>query len=294
MLNNITIDASINNMAKNEDNTLAIKEERALAYEHFEYCDMDDLVIMDRGYCGFEMFARVENKTNILCRIRRGVFNQANFLFDPNSQVKDVILEIPANSINKKKMKKLGLSTKLKIRFVQVILDNGEVELLATNILSSNSLQTSDFKELYFLRWGIETYYDVIKNRLSLENFTGLTALAVKQDFYATIFLTNYEAMLVYDTNLELQDKSKENKYVQQVNKAVSFNAIKHKAFDIFYGNKDKTIQMKELEELFLTNTVSIRPNRKTKPRLQLKVDTAKVHRNTIYFMKRKKKSVGN
>ena len=100
--------------------------------------------------------------------------------------------------------------------------------------------------------------------------------------------------MLVYDTNLELQDKSKENKYVQQVNKAVSFNAIKHKAFDIFYGNKDKTIQMKELEELFLTNTVSIRPNRKTKPRLQLKVDTAKVHRNTIYFMKRKKKSVGN
>ena len=240
VLNNITIDASINNMAKNEDNTLAIKEERALAYEHFEYCDMDDLVIMDRGYCGFEMFARVENKTNILCRIRRGVFNQANFLFDPNSQVKDVILEIPANSINKKKMKKLGLSTKLKIRFVQVILDNGEVELLATNILSSNSLQTSDFKELYFLRWGIETYYDVIKNRLSLENFTGLTALAVKQDFYATIFLTNYEAMLVYDTNLELQDKSKENKYVQQVNKAVSFNAIKHKAFDIFYEKKEK------------------------------------------------------
>ena len=137
-------------------------------------------------------------------------------------------------------MKKLGLSTKLKIRFVQVILDNGEVELLATNILSSNSLQTSDFKELYFLRWGIETYYDVIKNRLSLENFTGLTALAVKQDFYATIFLTNYEAMLVYDTNLELQDKSKENKYVQQVNKAVSFNAIKHKAFDIFYEKKEK------------------------------------------------------
>ncbi len=40
-----------------------------------------------------------------------------------------------------------------------------------------------------------------------LENFTGITALAVKQDFHATIFLTNYEALLVYDTNLELQEK---------------------------------------------------------------------------------------
>ena len=61
----------------------------------------------------------------------------------------------------------------MKIRFIQVILDNGTVEVLATNILSKERLKTSDFKELYALRWGIEPYFDLIKNRLGLENFTG-------------------------------------------------------------------------------------------------------------------------
>jgi len=84
----------------------------------------------------------------------------------------------------------------MKLRFIQVILDNGEVEVLVTNVLDNNILQTSDFKELYSLRWGIETYFDLIKNRLGLENFTGQSALAVKQDFFATIFLTNYESAM--------------------------------------------------------------------------------------------------
>jgi len=159
---------------------------------------------------------------------------------------------------------------------------------------ASNLLQTSDFMELYAMRWGIETYFDILKNRLSLENFTGLTALAVKQDFYATVFLTNYEAILVYDTNLELQEKASDNKYAQQVNKAQSFNAIKHKAFDIFYSNKSLTKQMKELEKLFAINPVPIRPDRKTKTRLDKDAQKSTIATNTINHIKRKKKNVGN
>ncbi len=53
------------------------------------------------------------------------------------------------------------------------------------------------------------------------------------------------EAIFVYDTNLELQEKASDNKYAQQVNKAQSFNAIKHKAFDIFHSNKSLIKQMK-------------------------------------------------
>ncbi len=37
----------------------------------------------------------------------------------------------------------------MKIRFVQVILDNGTEEVLATNVLDNERLRTSDFKELY-------------------------------------------------------------------------------------------------------------------------------------------------
>ena len=59
---------------------------------------------------------------------------------------------------------------------------NGEIEVLATSVLNKNILKTENFKELYFQRWKIETYYEIIKNRLSLENFTGISSLAIKKE----------------------------------------------------------------------------------------------------------------
>ena len=294
VLNNIAIDASITNKNRSEENDLAAYDERTLAMEHLEYCTIDDLVIMDRGYPSYELFAKVYNKTNILCRIRKNSFNKAKFLFDPHSEKKDVILEINAPKQLKDKLRLKNIPTKMKIRFVQVILDNGTVEVLATNVLDNRTLKTSDFKALYALRWGIETYYDLIKNRLYLENFTGLTALAVKQDFFATIFLTNYESAMTYDVNEELKEKSSGNQYVQKVNKAVSFNVIKHKVFDLFYSDEPLDEMLEHMEKLFLTNTIVIRPNRKSKPRLNKDAQKSTIATNSINHLKRKKKNVGN
>ena len=182
----------------------------------------------------------------------------------------------------------------MKIRFVQVILDNGTVEVLATNVLDNERLKISQFKELYALRWGIETYFDLIKNRLSLENFTGQTALAVKQDFFATIFLTNYEAILTYDINEDLKESTKDNKYIQKVNKAVSLNLIKHKVFDLLYLDEPIEEMLEQMEKLFLTNTIVIRPNRKSKPRLDKDTHKSTIATNSINHLKRKKKNVGN
>jgi len=294
VLNNMAIDASIRNKVKQDGSTLKAYDERTLAIEHMSYCTKEDLVIFDRGYPSYELFAKYAQKTNFLCRLKSTSFSRAKSLFAPHCEYKDIILEINAPKKLRDTLRKDDLPVKMKIRFVQVILENGTVEVLATNILSDEVLQISDFMELYARRWGIETYYDVLKNRLSLENFTGLTALAIKQDFYATVFLANYEAMLVYDTNLELQEKAEDNKYAQQVNKAQSFNAIKHKAFDIFYSNKSLSKQMKQLEKLFSINPVPIRPERKTPPRLDKEKQKSTIATNAINFLKRKKKSVGN
>ncbi len=294
VMNNMALDAMIRNKVNKEENTLVAYDERTLAIEHLPYCNKEDLVIFDRGYPSYELFANYTETTNFLCRIKRTSFIKAKSLFAPHCEHKDIVLEINAPKKIKDALRKANLPTKMKVRFVQVTLDNGAIEVLATNILDDKVLQTSDFMELYARRWGIETYYDVLKNRLSLENFTGLTALAVKQDFYATIFLANYEAMLVYDTNLELQEKANDNKYAQQVNKAQSFNAIKHKAFDIFFSNKSLPKQMKQLEELFAINPVLIRSQRPTPPRLDKEKQKSTLATNAINFLKRKKKNVGN
>jgi hypothetical protein len=294
VMNNLAIDSSINNKKNSDDNDLVAYDERTLALQHLAYCNRDDLVVFDRGYPSYELFVKYNQKSNFLVRLKRTSFVKAKFLFTSHCEKKDVIMEITAPKNIKEKLKKQNLPIKMKIRFVQVILPNGTVEVLATNVLDSNVLQTSDFMELYAMRWGIETYFDILKNRLSLENFTGLTALAVKQDFYATIFLTNYEAILVYDTNLELQEKATDNRYAQQVNKAQSFNAIKHKAFDIFYSNKSLSKQMEELEKLFAINPVLIRPNRIAPQRLDKEKQKSTIATNTINHIKRKKKNVGN
>ena len=71
----------------------------------------------------------------------------------------------------------------------------GEIEVLMTSLLDSN-IDKEEFKKLYGLRWEIETFFGVLKGRLSLENFTGLTIEAIKQDFWSTIFISNYETIL--------------------------------------------------------------------------------------------------
>jgi len=294
VLNNIAIDSSITNKNKSEDNDLVAYDERMLALQHLYDCTLNDLTIMDRGYPSFELFAAVYNNTNILCRLRKNIFSKAKFLFDAYSEKKDVILEINAPKYLKDELRENDIPVKMKIRFVQVILDNGTVEVLCTNVLNTQRLKTSDFKELYALRWGIETYFDLIKNRLSLENFTGQTALAVKQDFFATIFLTNYESMMTYDMNEELKEKTKDNKYIQKVNKAVSFNVIKHKVFDLLYLDNPIDMMLEQMEKLFLTNTIVIRPNRKSKPRLDKDIHKSTIATNSINHLKRKKKNVGN
>lgn len=283
VLNNFIIDSSINDKSNGE---------RALALEHIAHTNKNDLIIFDRGYPSYELFANMNSNTNFLARLRSNSFKQANELFDINCASKDIVLEIkaPKNIHNTLANGQFPLS--MNIRFVQVVLANGEVEVLATNILDDTILQTTDFKELYAKRWGVETFYHIIKNRLSLENFTGNSALSIKQDFFATIFLSNYESFMTYDANNMLKEKSISNKHSQKVNKSVSFNTIKQKSFALFYSDMDIDLLLENMQKLFITNTVLIRQARPNKKRLDKERDKNTILTNSNNYLKRKKKTV--
>ncbi len=49
--------------------------------------------------------------------------------------------------------------------------------------------------QLYGVRWGVETFFSRIKGRLCLENFTGKTVESVRQDFWSTVFISNFETL---------------------------------------------------------------------------------------------------
>ena len=96
-----------------------------------------------------------------------------------------------------------------KIRLVKVILDNGEIEVLATSLLDEEKYPTHIFKELYCKRWGIETNYSRPKNHIEISNFTGYSTQSILQDFYANAFIANIQRILIRDAQYALKRAQK-------------------------------------------------------------------------------------
>ena len=74
------------------------------------------------------------------------------------------------------------------------------------NVVTMYSI-TLPFKELYFLRWGVEGFYNLLKGRLNLENFTGKSLESVHQDFWSTIFITHAETIFTHEAQKKLDDR---------------------------------------------------------------------------------------
>jgi hypothetical protein len=171
-----------------------------------------------------------------------------------------VSLKGPASQL--KQIKQLNLPQEITVRLVRTWLDSGEMEILIASLLDEVRHPTADFGHLYFLRWGSETFYDLLKTRLQLENFTGKTVEAVKQDFYATIYISGLETLLTGQAQSILQAKSVDNKYPHQVNRAVSFNALKNHIIELLYTEPDENLLLDKLTQLFLIKPTAVRKNR--------------------------------
>ena len=171
------------------------------------------LIILDRGYPGFDI-AYEFKKRNIDFVIRLSSnFNKEVEAFINNSEV----------------------DTTITVRLVKVILDNGDVEILMTSLTDNVEYPVSIFKELYFMRWGIETLYDKVKNKLKVEEFTGYSDISILQDFYCTLFLSNIQSLLVSEANEELiKQNINDKKYEYKVNTNLSIGFIKERIVELF------------------------------------------------------------
>ena len=249
----------------------------------------NDILIYDRGYCSYKFIAiLLQQKKHFVIRCKRSFFKAVTAFF--NGEQADKVFNIPVPAAQNKVIKYLGLPLTITVRFVAVPLPTGEIEVLMTSLLDSN-INKEEFKKLYGFRWEVETFFGVLKSRLSLENFTGLTVEAIKQDFWSTIFISNYETILTFNINKKMKDEKassahKQLKEASKVNKAVTFNIIKHQAIDILLNPKQDTeSKIQELTILFKIATIPIRKNR-TPPRKKTS------YARSYNFQLRKKKHV--
>lgn len=156
-----------------------------------------------------------------------------------------------------------GLPEQIPVRLVRLVWADGTIEVLVTHLLDEQRYPTTGFGPLYNLRWGVETFYARLKTRLTLQNFSGYTVEAVKQDFFAAVFLTGLSTFLAAEAQLQLGQRTSHSQHTYQVNHAVSFNASKNHAFELLDDdNLDLDTLCQPLPRLFLTNPTCSRPQR--------------------------------
>ena len=233
-----------------------------LALEHLEKQKGKDLFIYDRGYGAmWLMYKHIVDKRDFLIRMRKSSTNEVRDFFKSNK--KDKIIEV--NSLgydSKQKLESLGIKFRaFKIRLVKVVLDNGEVEVLATSLLDKSKYLIEEFKDLYWKRWGVETNYNYAKGNLQIEDFTGLSSVSVKQDFFASMFILNLQTLILLDAEDELKEKKMNTKYEYKVNRRLSLGFMKDKAIRIIMDDSLKDYE--DLKKLFKIGLVPIRPGRK-------------------------------
>lgn len=209
--------------------------------------------VMDRGYPSAELMKAIEDAGyNFIMRC------SAEFLRSMKLPAQDNIFE----------HKFAKLKHPMKIRVLKIQISNEDTEYLVTNILDSQ-ISLEDFKWAYRKRWGIETKYNDVKNKLEIESFTGYSPIAILQDFYATMFLANLAGVLQYDLRDEIEaaHSNPENRYVYTMNVAMTISELKRTVVEMI-----STTSTPKRERLFAQMTcrlskavVPVRPNRSTK-----------------------------
>lgn len=105
---------------------------------------------------------------------------------------------------------------------------SGTTEVLATSLHYTQAYPAELFKALYHLRWGIETDFRRLKQTHVLENFSGRTPLAVRQDFHAQTLLKNLACLLARMAQPRVDHLSTRSKHRWQANYTRAVSRLKH------------------------------------------------------------------
>lgn len=268
-VNDIMLDASINKYGISE---------KKLAMEHIkeikkkfpnEYKKM--LFIFDRGYIGIPMLLyMIQQEANYLFRLPTKTYRKEISQMTTNDEKVIIpITESRKDDIHQKDLKELAKKLKeIEVRIIKVELDSGETEIILTNI-EKEIIPTEKIKEIYYKRWNIEKSYDIMKNKLEIENFSGYTELAIQQDFYAQILLFNIMEDIKKEANAEIKEEQEKSLKTYKYEYIVNMNILigicrKYLLALVILGDDEKADKLQDQMLNFIKkNLVAIKSGRK-------------------------------
>jgi len=244
----------------------------------------ESLLLFDRGYLSYWLvYQLLERDTHFVIRAACSANNTVRaFLASKKTDI-TVRFYPPYSSL--KKLRDMGIdiskNNSVKIRLVKILLSSGETEVLMTNLYDTALYTKEDLKQVYHLRWGIETYYGYMKEELQLGVFSGISPLCIEQDFAANLFLFNLQSIIEKQCEPYVNEISSKRKYQYKVNKNISWASLKNRVVKLFIEEDPPDI-LRELETLFCRYLEPIRPGRKY-PRLEKRKPNSKHYTLTNY-----------
>lgn len=232
-----------------------------LSREHFKYAKKGDLIIMDRAYPSFEsLYLMIQLGIHGLFRCKHTFSNVVKNFYDSNK--KEQTIEIRPGKNHSFEGLPYDKNSALTVRMIRIVLPSGEVEILMTTLLDNKKYLHKEFKDLYFKRWPIETYYDRFKNIIGVENFSGTSDQFIQQEFNCALYMSNLQSILTKEAQEEANEKYQNRKYEYKINSSLSLCNIRTKLVELFTSKKENEVIMQELKILFVLNVVPVRPNR--------------------------------
>ena len=242
------------------------------------------LIIADRGFESYNLIAHCLEKPNIdfLIRVKQSRSAMREVAKLPLCELDcDIGFTITTTQTNEDKQNgyihlqvpkksKAGSKTRrgrwdfsspypMRFRICRFLLDNGEFETVATSLPSSFTL--ADIKELYHLRWGIETSFRDLKYTLGLVNLHGRSDAFAEQEIFASLTAFNLASRICREVVIR---QPTNGVYAYKVNFKMAVMLCKE---HLRTPNTDGEALLKEIAR----HTVPIRPDRQDERNLKVK-----------------------
>lgn len=258
--------------------------EHSLAFENIENTsqtvDLEKAIVnFDRGYPSTELYMQLLDKnSHFIFRLKNTDYVNERKKMKTNDEYIEILLNSNrTKSIKNQKLKeKAEKITHLDIRIVNVTLNTGKIETLLTN-LPPEIASPQELKELYGERWQIEKGYDILKNKLHIENFSAKKRLNIEQDFYSQIFMYNVLISAKKDLNIKIKEESENEECEAEYKIDINLLAgkLKNKLFPIIFT--EDTNERKKLWENIHRTIARYLIKVKKKPKSERKKKQSKI-----------------
>lgn len=147
--------------------------------------------VFDRGFPSLRLLQHLnQHNEKYVMRVSSSFLKEVNAFTKSKAVDKEVQIICDKRRLATNRVTSEG-EVEFTVRCVRVRLSETTDQILVTN-LDRKEFPKRYIKEIYGLRWGIETSYNYLKHAVFIEEFTSRKEQGIEQDFYSTLLMSNF------------------------------------------------------------------------------------------------------